>query len=195
MTFKEYLVSKGLTEEQATAVMDGMPDGKFYLSSEEKLDERYAKLKGQKEGLESQLSTIQGELNTLKETSKGNDELTKQLADVQEALDSSKAESEQKLSAQQKEFAIKLALKDSHTLDEDILLGLLDKEVINVTDDGLKGLKDQLERIQTEKPFLFPKAEPDGQGNPAPKIVPEGNPPGASGNEPDPFEAKLAKYN
>lgn len=195
MTFKEYLVSKGLTEEQATAVTDGMPEGKFYLAGEEKLDERYAKLKGQKEGLEAQLSTIQGELDTLKETSKGNEELTKQLADVQAALDNTKAESEQKLNEQQKDFAIKLALKDSKTLDEDILLGLLDKEAINVTDDGLKGLKDQLERIQGEKPFLFPKPEPDEPDKPAPHIVPSGNPAGSSGKEIDPFEAKLAKYN
>lgn len=194
MTFKEYLTSKGLTEEQVKAVTDGMPGENFYLASEEKLDERYAKMKGQKEELETQISTIQGEIDTLREASKGSEELTKQLADLQAALDESKAESEQKLNLQQKDFAIKLALKDSGALDADIVLGLLDKETINVTDDGLMGLKDQMEKIQTDKPFLFPVGETT-ETKPSPQIVTSGNPTTQDEGENDPFAAKLAKYN
>ncbi len=104
MDFKQYLVSKGLTEEQATAIVAGMPAEKIYLASEEKLDERYAKLKQQKEQAEEQLASYQTELDTLKESAKGNDDLTKQLADMQAKFDEAKTESETKLSQQEKDF-------------------------------------------------------------------------------------------
>ena len=57
MEFKEFLISKGVTEEQATEIVGGMPEQKFYLSSEEKLDERYTKLKQQKEDVDTLLET------------------------------------------------------------------------------------------------------------------------------------------
>jgi glutamine synthetase adenylyltransferase len=194
MTFKEYLISKGLTEEQAETITGGMAENKFFLASEEKLDERYAKMKSQKEQLETQLTTNQTELETLKETAKGNEELTKQLTELQTAFDNSKAESESAMKEQQKDFAIKLALKDSSTLDSDIVMSLINKESINVTDDGLHGLKDQLEKIQEEKPFLFQEKDPDPQNPATPKIVTPGNAKGKNADPADPFTAKLAKY-
>lgn len=175
MTFKEYLISKGLTEEQAQVVLDGMGENKFFLASEEKMDERYPKIKAENEQLKGQLETNQKELETLKKSAEGNEELTKQLTDLQAAFDNSKAESETALKEQQKEFAIKLALKDSGTLDENIIMGLLNKDIINITDDGLMGLKDQIEKIQGEKPFLFQKAEPDIKNPDTPQIVTKGN--------------------
>ena len=194
MTFKEYLISKGLTEEQAETITGGMAENKFFLASEEKLDERYAKMKAQKEQLETQITTNQKELETLKETAKGNEELTKQLTELQTAFDNSKAESESAMKEQQKDFAIKLALKDSNTLDGDIVMSLINKESINVTDDGLHGLKDQLEKIQEEKPFLFQEKDPDPQNPATPKIVTPGNAKGKENDPADPFAAKLAKY-
>jgi chromosome segregation ATPase len=97
MTFKEYLISKGLTEEQATTIVEGMPESKFYLSSEEKADERYAKVKSQKEQLEEQLATNQSELNSLKEAAKGNEELTAKYNELQEKFDKSRADSKAKI--------------------------------------------------------------------------------------------------
>ena len=194
MTFKEYLISKGLTEEQAETITGGMAENKFFLASEEKLDERYAKMKSQKEQLETQIATNQKELETLKETAKGNEELTKQLTELQTAFDNSKAESESAMKEQQKDFAIKLALKDSNTLDSDIVMGLINKDSINVTDDGLHGLKDQIEKLQEEKPFLFQEKDPDPENPATPKIVTPGNAKGKNADPADPFTAKLAKY-
>ncbi|MGC4019204.1 MAG: phage scaffolding protein [Muricomes sp.] len=195
MNYQEYLISKGLTEEQAKTVIDGMAENKFYLASEENLDERYTKLKAQKEGLETQIRTNQEELEKLKKDSEGNAELTKQLTELQMAFDNSKAESETALKEQQKEFAIKLVLKDSETLDTDIVMGLLNKDSINVTDDGLHGLKEQLEKIQEEKPYLFQKTESENENPDTPNIVTRGNAIGRDNkNLSDPFAAKLAKY-
>ena len=194
MTFKEYLISKGLTEEQAETITGGMAENKFFLASEEKLDERYAKMKSQKEQLETQIATNQKELETLKETAKGNEELTEQLTELQTAFDNSKSDSEKVLKEQQRDFAIKLALKDSNTLDSDIVMGLINKDSINVTDDGLHGLKDQIEKLQEEKPFLFQEKDPDPENPATPKIVTPGNAKGKENDPADPFAAKLAKY-
>ena len=195
MTFKEYLISKGVEESLVDAIVSEMPQEKFYLANEEKLDERYAKLKVQNEQLATQLSTNQEELNTLKKSAEGNEELTKKLEELQTAFDNSKADSETKLSQQQKEYAIKLALKDSRTVDDGIVYGLLDMDSINITDNGLSGLDEQLGKLQESKPFLFPEKENDpGNQPPAPKIVTPGNPSGRIENSNDPFAAKLSKY-
>lgn len=175
MNFKEYLISTGVSEEQADAVVKGMPENKFYLTSEEKLDERYDKLKTQKEQAEEQLAAHQKELDSLKEAAKGNEELTQKLTESQASLDALKEESEIKLAEQQKDFAIRLALKDASPLDEDIVLGQLNKDTIQVTDDGLQGFKEQIENLQENKSFLFQQKE---EAQPKPNVVIGGNPQG-----------------
>lgn len=176
MTFKEYLLSKGVSEEQATSIVSGMPESKFYLASEEKLDERYDKLKQQKEQLDEQLKTNQTELDALKESSKGNEDLTKQLNDLQTKFNESEQASKAALAEKDKDFAIKLALKEANALDEGILLNLIDRDTVKVTDAGLQGLSEQLDSLKESKAFLFQtEAKPD----PTPKIVTGGNPAGS----------------
>lgn len=175
MTFKEYLLSKGVSEEQATSIVSGMPESKFYLASEEKLDERYDKLKQQKEQLDEQLQTNQTELDALKESAKGNEELTQQLADLQEKFNESEQASKTALAEKDKDFAIKLALKEANALDEGILLNLIDRDTVKVTDSGLQGLSEQLDSLKENKAFLFQAAT---KANPTPKIVTGGNPAG-----------------
>ncbi|NKC67187.1 capsid protein [Vagococcus fluvialis] len=137
-----------------------MPENKFYLASEEKLDERYDKLKSQKEQADEQLIAHQKELDALKESAKGNEELTQQLAESQATIDTLKSESESKLLAQEKDFSIKLALKEANALDTDIVLGQLDKDTIKVVDGKLQGFDEQLKGLQESKAFLFKQAEP-----------------------------------
>lgn len=190
MDFKEYLVSTGITEEQATTIVSGMPEKKFYLASEEKLDERYSKLKDQKEQLDEQLKTNQTELDGLKESAKGNEELTKQLSDLQAKFDESEKASQAAIAEKEKDFAIQLALKEANALDESIVLGLLDKDTIKVTDEGLKGLSEQLDGLKESKSFLFREIDPES----TPPIVVGGNPQGKNGGATDPFKAATEKY-
>lgn len=191
MTFKEFLLSKGISEEQATSIVSGMPESKFYLANEEKLDERYGKLKQQKEQLEEQLVTNQTELDTLKKAAEGNEDLTKQLTDLQEKFDESEKASQSALAEKDKDFAIKLALKEANVLDEDILLNLIDRDTVKVTNEGLQGLSEQLDSLKENKAFLF---QTEDKPEPTPQITTGGNATGNQENNNDPFEAKLAKY-
>lgn len=52
--------------------------------------------------------------------------------------------------------AIALALADSGALDKDIVKGLIDKSLVKLDGDGkLLGFSEQLEKLQTNKAFLF----------------------------------------
>lgn len=191
MEFKEYLVSKGITEEQASTIVEGMPAEKYYLASEEKLDDRYTKLKQQKEQLEEQLTSNQAELNTLKESAKDNTELTQQLTELQTKFDESEKNSIAAMADKDKSYAIQSALREANALDDSLVISLLDKDTIKVTDEGVQGLKEQLEQIKENKAFLFKQED---EVTPTPQIVTTGNLNATSGKELDPFEAKMAKY-
>lgn len=168
---REELKELGLTDEQLGSVMT--LHGKTVTG----LNTQINALEGERDQFKEQLTSNQTELDTLKEASKGNEELSKQLEELQAKYDTTKTESETKLAQQQKDFAIRLALKDVNPLDEDIVLGQLNTDTIQVTDNGLKGLKEQVEALQESKAFLF--QQPEQTATPTPQIVTGGNPKGS----------------
>lgn len=165
---KEDLIALGIDEDVAKQVMA------LHGKTVTQLNAQVATAESERDTAQQELQANQTELDTLKEAAKGNEELTKQLADLQAKFDESKSNAEQQLSAQQKDFAIKLALKEALALDEDIVLGQLDKDTIKVVDGKLQGFDEQLKGLQESKGFLFQTAtEPE----PAkPQIVAGGNP-------------------
>jgi len=177
---KEDLIALGIDEETAKSVM--ALHGKIVTQ----LNAQVATAEGERDSAKQELEANQAELDALKESSKGNEELTKQLADLQEKFDEAKTNSEKQLAEQQKDFAIKLALKESGALDDSIVLGLIDKETIKVTDDGLQGLNEQLDNLKQSKDFLFQSAKKEET---SPQIVAGGNPVGGgtttAGSQPE----------
>lgn len=167
---KEDLIALGIEEDVAKQVM--ALHGKQITT----LNGQISELTAERDGLNEQVKTNQTELDTLKESAKGNEDLTNQLADLQAKLDQSKTDAENNLAEQKKDFAIQLALKEANALDETIVLGLLDRGTIKVTDDGLQGFKEQLDSLKESKAFLFQQGEPE----PTPSIFVGGN---AKGSE------------
>lgn len=164
---REQLKELGLTDEQVNSVMG------LHGQTVTELNKTLATAEQERDQFKEQLDSNQTELDALKDSAKGNEELTQQLADLQEKFNSAKADSETKLAEQQKDFAIKLALKEANALDENIVLNLLDRDTIKVTDDGLQGLDEQLKNLQENKDFLFQSTE---NSSPTPQIVVSGNP-------------------
>lgn len=164
---KEDLIALGIEEETAKSVMA------LHGKTVTQLNAQVATAESERDSAKQELEANQAELDALKEAAEGNEELTTQLADLQEKFDDAKSNSEKQLAEQQKEFAVKLALKESGALDESIVLGLLDKETIKVTDGGLQGLNEQLDSLKESKSFLFQAAK---QEETSPRIVAEGNP-------------------
>ncbi|EOH71014.1 phage scaffolding protein [Enterococcus malodoratus] len=172
---KEDLIALGIEEDVAKSVM--ALHGKTVTN----LNAKVATAESERDNAKQELATNQTELNALKESAQGNDDLTQKLADLQIKFDEAKTNSEKQLSEQQKDFAIKLALNEAQALDNDIVLGQLDKETIKVVDGKLQGFEEQLNGLKENKAFLFQNSDPnpDPEPNPKPQIVPGGNPSGS----------------
>lgn len=145
---KEELIALGLTEEQADKVVAGF--GSMIPKS------RFDEVNEAKKNLETLISDRDKQLKELGEKAKGNEELTKQIEDLQIANKEAKTTYEKRLKEVQLSTAIKLALAGK-AQDEDIVTGLIDSSKIELNEDGsIKGgLDDQLKTLKESKPFLF----------------------------------------
>lgn len=187
MTFKEYLVSTGLTEEQADKAIAGMDANKFYLASEEKLEERYKRLKEQKEQSDTDLEKANNLVEDLKKSNKSNE-------DLQAAVEAHKAENEklvEERAKDRKQAAIDLGLTKLDARNFKSVYPHLDYDKIEVTDDGVKGLDEQLESLTKDHDYLFQKAEDPEKRK---EIVTDDGLESQNNGSKDPFDAKLAKY-
>lgn len=183
---REQLRDLGLTDEQLGSVMA------LHGQTVNGLNTSLATAEQERDQFKEQLNTNQTELDGLKELAKGNEEVTAQLTELQGKFDQVSTDSETKLAAQKKDFAIQLALKEANSVDEAIVLGLLDKDTIKVTDDGLQGFKEQLESLKEGKPFLFQEVAPLVEISP--QIVAGGNPANNTPGNTDPFTVAANKF-
>ena len=183
---REELKALGLEDEAIDKVMA------LHGKSVTELNTKVATAEQQATQYQEQLQSNQDELDSLKEAANGNDELTRSYADLQAKFDTVKTDADSKLSKAQKEYAIKLALKDANALDENIILGLLDQDTIKMAENGLQGLTEQLETLQADKSFLFAQKESVEPTNP--KIVTGGNPTGTQTPPTDAFNAAVDKF-
>lgn len=115
----------------------------------------------------------------------------KERDELQQSFNSQKEQFDSQSLEQQKEFAIGYMMKNADLHDKDLVLGLLDKEKISITDGEVTGLNEQLESIKESKPFLFKESEPKG----SPTITVSGNPRAAAAPEKDAFSDIANKYN
>lgn len=118
MKFEEILKAQGLTEEQIKAVTGAMKKEKIYTTNLENADERYNKLKGQKEDLEGQLKTSNDTIKDLKKNNADNETLQKTIKEHETTIATLKETSAKK----EKEFTIKSKLKDLGCTDLDYML-------------------------------------------------------------------------
>lgn len=182
---KEELINLGIDEEIAKSVMA------LHGKTVTQLNAQVATAESERDSAKQELKDNQSELDTLKESAKGNKELEQQFADLQAKFDESKANSEKQLADQQKDFAIQLALKEAGAQDESIVLSLLDRDTIKVSDGKLQGFEEQVKTLKEQKAFLFQ----DSSGNTDPDFVSSGNPMGGkvkTGIEPP--QGKLNEY-
>lgn len=181
---KEDLIALGIEEETAKSIMA------LHGKTVTQLNAQVATAESERDSAKQELEANQEELTALKESAQGNDDLTQKLADLQTKFDEAKTNSENQLAEQQKDFAIKLALKEAQALDEDIVLGQLDKDTIKVVDGKLQGFDEQLKALQENKAFLF-QTEEDTTSTP--QIVNPGNPKNDKGDT-DVFAAAVEKF-
>ncbi len=94
MDFKEFL-KMFVSEEKLEEFLTSMKENKFYLASEENLDTRYAKLKGDYDALTNTSNADKQLIADLKKTSKGNEQMQAKFSEYEAKVAELEAENEQ----------------------------------------------------------------------------------------------------
>ena len=159
---REELKELGLTDEQIGSIMA------LHGVTVNELNSRVSTAEQQATQYQEQLEKNQNELNDFKANAKGNEDLTKQLEDLQSRFDEIKTSSEQQIADLKKSSVIDLALTQAGAKNIKAAKALLDSESLELTDEGLKGLDDQLAALKESDGYLFGQSEqvppnPDGK--------------------------------
>jgi len=172
-TINEILTARGLDDTTITSILDDLKANKLFFTSEENMDIRYPKLKTQHEGVSKQLQEALATIETLKKSTKGQEEAQKQIAEHEAREQALLAELEKTKVLSEAKFA----LKDAGALDVDYLLfKLQEKGELTLGEDGkLKDWEDKLAGLKTQLPTQFENK--NGKKNILENKLPEdGNP-------------------
>ncbi len=113
--------------------------------------------------LKEQIGIRDADITKLKEETP---ELKQKFDDLQSKYGQDTKDLSDKLADAKLTGEMKLALTQTGTKDVDLLASLIDKAALKLSDDGkLDGLKDQIDKIKTEKAFLFGTEDPTKKGN------------------------------
>nr|WP_305040286.1 phage scaffolding protein [Enterococcus faecium] len=182
---REELKELGLTDEQIGSIMA------LHGVTVNELNSRVSTAEQQATQYQEQLEKNQNELNDFKANAKGNEDLTKQLEDLQSRFDEIKTSSEQQIADLKKSSAIDLALTQAGAKNIKAAKALLDSESLELTDEGLKGLDEQLTALKESDGYLFGSNEPVPPNPEGKKATFGGNPSSGQNVEEDVFAKAL----
>lgn len=182
---REELKELGLTDEQIGSIMA------LHGVTVNELNSRVSTAEQQATQYQEQLEKNQNELNDFKANAKGNEDLTKQLEDLQSKFDEIKTSSEQQIADLKKSSAIDLALTQAGAKNIKAAKALLDSESLELTDEGLKGLDEQLVALKESDGYLFGSNEPVPPNPEGKKATFGGNPSSGQNVEEDVFAKAL----
>lgn len=152
MNIEELLRQLGIAEEQMETARDHVKnflDGAYIPKS------RFNEVNEKNKDLAAQIADRDKQLTTLKKAVGDNEQLKAQIEELQKANKEQKEAADARFKDLQMDSAIKLALGDS-AQDLDIVSGLIKRDAIVLGEDGkVSGLKEQVETLMKEKPFLF----------------------------------------
>lgn len=157
MTMQELLKSLDLTDEQITSITTKMKENKMFISSEENLDVRYAKLKEQHDALTKQQEESSKLIEDLKKLTEGQEDTQNKIKEYQTKM----TELEEQLVAERTESALKVALLASGVKATDIDYIMFkcksDADWKPVLDDSgnIKGIDDKIKGLKTQYPNQF----------------------------------------
>ena len=165
MTINEILKAKGIEDAVITEILSDMKANKLFLTSEENMDIRYPKLKSEHEGQGKQLQEALATIETLKKTTKGQEDAQKVISEHQAREQALLAE----LEKTKLEAAIKVELLSSKAKDVDYLTFKLnekmkkDGETLTLDESGaIKGWEDKINGLKTQFPQMFESGDNDG---------------------------------
>lgn len=162
MKLVDILKAQELTDEQISKIQASMKENKVFETSLENADERYNKLKTQKDDLKSQLDTANATIEDLKKNNTDNETLQNTIKEHEATIANLKKEAETK----DFNYALDTALKESKCKNTKALKALLNMEGIKLNEGKFEGLEEQLKTLKESDSYLFDAGEkqPGGSG-------------------------------
>lgn len=125
-----------------------------------------------------EVEKLRTDLESAQKSNLSTEELQKQLEKAVNDAKERETQFNADLASMQKTNAVKLALKDSGTVNSDLLFGQVNMDNVIIQDDGkISGLDDQLATFKESMPYLFQSTETTP---PTGKVTIGGNPPAGS---------------
>ncbi len=125
---------------------------------------QFDEVSSQRDALKTQAGDFATQLDDLKKSAKGNEELTKTIGDLQEK----NRTTEGKYKAAVVDSAVRLAAVGAKAKNTDDILALVDKSKITLKEDGtVDGLADQIKNLSETKSYLFGETAAGSGANPS----------------------------
>lgn len=165
---RENLKELGLSDDQINTIMD--LNGKDI----EKAKGNFLEVSEENKALKEQATQHLKDLKTFKEKAKGNEDLTKELENLQAKSKADHEELTNKISKMKLDSAVENTLSKNGVRNNKAVKALLDSDSLKLNDDGeVEGLTKQLEGLKKSDPYLFNAGEkqeykPDNGAEPAP---------------------------
>ena len=162
----EQLITMGLSEEVAKKVLEA-----YQAALKDKFIpiERFNEVNTAKKQAEDSLKDRDKQLKDLAEKAKGNEELTKQIGELQEANKKATGEYEAKIKQMQFDHALDAELKAANAKNTKAVKALLKLENIKLDGESISGLKEQLDELKKSDAYLFDATvigkDPNNRGN------------------------------
>lgn len=155
-----------LGEELYKQVEEKVGDKKLIINDgnyipRERLNEKTEEIKT----LEEQLKERDNQINQLKEDTSASDELKAKIKELQETNKETEKTLTEKLTQTRKEAEIEKALLKNKARNPKAVKALMDDSKLELTDDGVKGLDDQLKLIKENEPYLFEEEKSSRAGD------------------------------
>ena len=147
---KKLLQKHGVSEEVVNKIIEEEKDNQYIPKS------RFDEVNEAKKQLENDLKDRDKQLKDLGDKAKGNEELSKQITDLQEANKKTAGDYEAKIRNLTLDSAINNLLKDNKVKHPDLLISKFDREKLKIKEDGsIDGLEEQLTSLKEGYKDLF----------------------------------------
>lgn len=187
---REELKELGLTEDQATAVINAYSETLKGYVPKARLDEVIT----ERNSLKDQVTERDKQIETLKGSAGDNQALKDQIAQLQEKNSADAKAYKEQLEQVKLDNAVNMALTGAKAKNTKAVRALLNLEKAKVGDDGkVEGLDAQIKALQKSDAYLFEAAEPAQQQTPQAKLTGITPKDGAGGN-PQPKAVKDMNY-
>ena len=122
---------------------------------------KFDEVNNEKNQYKAQIDGLNKELGTLKDKTKDSDVAQQKIQEMQAEI----TKKDQQMAAERKLNAIKLEALKKGPKDINDILPHIKQDTVDFDDKGeIKGLKEQLESLKENKPYLFNETDPAGTG-------------------------------